>query len=429
MAGELRATSAAQAAAPRRRGLVLGMLLLVYTFNFIDRQILGVLAVPIRTELRLSDTELGALGGLAFAIFYSTLAVPIAWLADRRSRTWIITVALTLWSGFTALCGFAANFWQLFFCRLGVGVGEAGGVAPSHSLITDYFPPHSRARAIAVYNFGIPIGSALGVFLGGWIASNVDWRTAFIAIGLAGVLIAPLFLFVVREPERGGLDPTPAIKGAPPFSAVVATLARKPSFWLLSFGAACSSIVGYGFAFWLPAFFSRSFGLALFDLSLFYGSILLIGGVIAVWIGGWLADRLGMADRGAYGRIPAIASLLAIPCYVIGVTTQSMPLAFALFLLPNALGLMWTSPIIAAIQHLVPAAMRATASACMLFINNLIGLGFGTLFFGMLSDVLAERHGEESLKYAILCGLVFFLLASALFFAAARFLPRDWHKG
>jgi MFS family permease len=193
---------------------VLAMLFIVYAFNFLDRQIISILAIPIQEELGLSDRQLGLLGGIAFAFLYSTLGVPIAWLADRTNRTWIITISLTVWSGFTALCGFAQNFWQLFLSRVGVGVGEAGGVAPSYSLIADYFPPNSRARALAIYSLGIPIGSAFGVIAGAQIAGgalgdNLDWRTAFIIVGLAGIVIAPLFKFTVREPVRGGLDAKP----------------------------------------------------------------------------------------------------------------------------------------------------------------------------------------------------------------------------
>ncbi|HCW61400.1 MAG TPA: MFS transporter, partial [Sphingobium sp.] len=191
-----------QTASPRYRAAVLAMLLLVYTFNFLDRQILGILAVPIKADLKLTDTQLGALGGIAFALLYSTLAIPLALLADRTSRTWVITVSLAIWSGFTALCGVASSFAQMFLFRIGVGVGEAGGVAPSYAVISDYFPPHQRARALSIYSLGIPLGSAGGVLLGGYIAQAVEWRTAFIVVGLLGILIAPVFRLVVREPAR-----------------------------------------------------------------------------------------------------------------------------------------------------------------------------------------------------------------------------------
>ena len=195
------------AASARYRALVLAMLLLVYTFNFLDRQILGILVAPIKAELELTDTQLGALGGIAFALLYSTLAIPLALVADRTSRSWVITISLTVWSAFTALCGLATGFWQFFVFRLGVGVGEAGGVAPSYAMISDYFPPEQRARALSIYSLGIPVGLAAGALLGGMLASAVNWRWAFIAVGLAGVVIAPLFRFVVKEPPLGMFDP------------------------------------------------------------------------------------------------------------------------------------------------------------------------------------------------------------------------------
>ncbi len=410
-------------------GKVLAVLLLAYVFNFIDRQIIGILAVPIKSDLRLSDSQLGLMGGLAFALFYTGLGIPIAWLADRKSRVTIIGVSVAVWSAFTALCGVAQNFWQLFLARMGVGIGEAGGVAPSYSLVSDYFPPERRARALAIFSFGIPVGSALGIFFGGWIAMHVDWRSAFIIVGLAGLPVAALVKFGLRDPVRGGFDSgAGAGDVAPPFSTVARTLAAKPSFWLLSFGAASGSILGYGLIFWLPSFFARSFGLELGQVSLFYGSIVLIGGVAGTWLGGWLGDRVGKANPGAYALIPAICFLLAAPAYAAGLFAPSRELAWFLFLIPQMLGLAWLGPIIAAVQHIVPPNMRATASAGFLFINNLIGIGFGTWFVGRMSDQMTVAYGQDSLRYSILYTLGFYLLSSALYFLAARRLGRDWYR-
>ncbi|MDP8912896.1 MAG: MFS transporter [Pseudomonadota bacterium] len=410
-------------------GKVLAVLLLAYVFNFIDRQIIGILAVPIKSDLRLSDSQLGLMGGLAFALFYTGLGIPIAWLADRKSRVTIIGVSVAVWSAFTALCGVAQNFWQLFLARMGVGIGEAGGVAPSYSLVSDYFPPERRARALAIFSFGIPVGSALGIFFGGWIAMHVDWRSAFIIVGLAGLPVAALVKFGLRDPVRGGFDSgAGAGDVAPPFSTAARTLAAKPSFWLLSFGAASGSILGYGLIFWLPSFFARSFGLELGQVSLFYGSIVLIGGVAGTWLGGWLGDRVGKANPGAYALIPAICFLLAAPAYAAGLFAPSRELAWFLFLIPQMLGLAWLGPIIAAVQHIVPPNMRATASAGFLFINNLIGIGFGTWFVGRMSDQMTAAYGQDSLRYSILYTLGFYLLSSALYFLAARRLGRDWYR-
>jgi MFS family permease len=410
-------------------GRVLAILVLAYVFNFIDRQIVGVLAVPIKAELALSDTQLSLMGGLAFALFYSGIAIPVAWLADRKSRVSIIAGAVGLWSLFTAACGLTANFWQLFLARMGVGIGEAGGVAPSYALVSDFFPPERRARALAIFSLGIPIGSALGVFFGGWIASHLDWRSAFLIVGAAGIPAALLVRFGISEPARGGWDVGErAGEAAPPFPVVAATLAAKPSFWLLSLGAASGSILGYGLIFWLPSFFTRSFHLKLAEVGIFYGSIVLVGGVAGTWLGGWLGDRLGVRDPAAYALVPAVAFLIAAPLYALGIFAPSLPLAWLLFVIPQMLGLVWLGPIIAAVQHIVAPNMRATASASFLFINNLIGIGFGIFFLGRMSDAMKAAHGEDSLRYSILYGLVFYLLAALLYFAAARTLRQDWHR-
>ncbi|MEA3063924.1 MAG: hypothetical protein QOJ27_352, partial [Sphingomonadales bacterium] len=324
-------------------GRVLAILLAAYIFNFIDRQIIGVLAVPIKAELALSDRQLGLMGGIAFALFYSGLAIPIAWLADRRSRVNIIAVSVALWSAFTAACGLTQNFLQLFLARMGVGIGEAGGVAPSYALISDFYPKERRARALALFSLGIPIGSALGVFFGGWIASHLDWRSAFLIVGLAGLPAALAVRLFVPEPVRGGFDSADgsASAPAPPLLEVAATLARNPSFWLLSFGAASGSILGYGLIFWLPSFFSRSFHLALAEVGWFYGSIVLVGGVAGTWLGGWIGDRTGAARPGAYALIPAVCFLIAAPVFALGLFAPSLVVGWIMFDVGQMLALAW----------------------------------------------------------------------------------------
>jgi predicted MFS family arabinose efflux permease len=414
-----------------RRLWVLFVLILVYTFNFIDRQIVGILAPAIKADLALTDAQLGMMGGLAFALLYSTLGLPIAWLADRFSRTWIMTLALAAWSAFTALCGTAASFPQLFLYRMGVGVGEAGGVAPAYSLIADYFPARQRARALAAFSFGIPIGTALGVLFGGLIAVHVDWRAAFLAVGVAGVVLAPLLRLTVRDPERGGQD-RPATEAAaapaktPGFFRVVGTLLRKRSFWLLSFGAASASTCGYGVAFWLPSFFVRSWKLSLIDTTWFYSGISFFGGVLGIALGGWLADRLGAKRKGAYPLVPAVCFLISLPCFVAAVNAPSLTAAFFMFLIPTGLNLAWLGPVITSVQHLVSASMRSTASAAFLLINNLVGIGLGTWYFGAVSDALKPQFGAESIRYAIYSGLGFYLLAALLLILASRSLKKDW---
>ena len=411
-------------------GRVLLILLLAYIFNFIDRQIIGILAVPIKAELALTDTQLSLMGGIAFALFYSGLAIPIAWLADRKSRVNIISVSVALWSLFTAACGLAQNFWHLFLARMGVGIGEAGGVAPSYALISDYFPKAQRARALAFFSLGIPIGSALGVFFGGWIATHLDWRSAFIIVGLAGLPAALLVKLGVPEPVRGGHDSAEgaASAPAPPFLTVAGTLAANPSFWLLSFGAASGSILGYGLIFWLPSFFNRSFDLALDEVGLFYGTIVLVGGMAGTWFGGWLADRTGPDRPASYALIPAICFLIAAPTFAIGLFAPNLIVGWMLFAVGQMLALAWLGPVIAAVQHIVPPNMRATASASFLFINNLIGIGFGIFFLGFMSDTMRAAYGEASLQYSILWGLGFYLLSAAIYFVASRRLAKDWYR-
>lgn len=405
--------------------VALGMLLLVYIFNFVDRQILAILAGPIQADLGLSDTQMGLLGGVAFALLYSTLAVPLAWLADKTSRSWVITVSLAVWSGFTALTGLAQGFWSIFLMRLGVGVGEAGGVAPSYALISDHFPSEKRARALAIYSLGIPLGSATGVIAGGYIAATVDWRLAFFVVGFSGLLIAPLFKFFVRDKVKA---PAPAEQTVAPYSfmGTVRILANKKAFWLLAFGAASSSMLGYGIAFWLPSLLQRSFGLSLIDTSLFYGAILLFGGVAGVLGGGMIGDWLGKNNKAAYGLVPAAAFLLAVPLFAAGIMSGSATIAFILFLIPQALAYFWLGPVLSAVQHLVPAESRATASALFLLINNLIGIGGGIFFLGALSDSLTPIYGEDGLRYSMLYSLAFYVIAAALMALAAKPLKSEW---
>ncbi|WGM32532.1 MFS transporter [Brevundimonas sp. NIBR11] len=488
---------------PGYRYYVLAILVLVYMLNFLDRQIIGILAAPLKAEFGLSDSQFGLLGGIAFASVYSTLAIPLAALADRASRVWIMTGALAVWSGFTALCGVAGSFGQLFLFRMGVGVGEAGGVAPAYSLIADYFPPSQRARALAGFAFGIPLGTAAGTLVGGLLAATYGWRTAFIAVGLVGLLLAPLLRLTIKDPVRGGtdaakvaaVDPAPVaptsvsdrvgraaslimlglgagclilaalnqFAGVAVGNALVlafggllafvigvsfwiakktaSVVMPKPSFWLLAFGAASSSVCGYGVAGWLPLFFMRSFNLTLAQTSWYYSGIALIGGLMGIWLGGMIADKLAKKGKGAYPLTPAIAFIISAPCFIAamnspwliglvlpggGSNSAQLILAFLIFLIPTGLNLAWLGPITAAVQHLAPAPMRSTASAIFLLFNNLLGIAVGFFYFGWMSDLLAPRFGEESLRWAIYTGMGFYLMAAVLLFGASRTLKRDW---
>ena len=412
---------------PGYPALVLTMLLVVYTFNFLDRQILGILAKPIQASLHLSDAQFGAIGGTAFAILYSVLGVPLALLADRIGKTRVIAGSLVVWSGFTALCGTAAGFWSLFLSRLGVGVGEAGGVAPSYALIADYFPVQRRARALAIYSMGIPIGLGSGVLLGAYIAALVDWQTAFITVGIAGIVVAPIFLLLVRDRPR---PPAVAEADAMPVLAVIPILARKPAYWLLSIGAGCSSMAGYGLALWVPKIIAVHYGWTsnhdLIKVGQFMGSLLLIGGTTGIFLGGVFADRLGTVDRAWYARLPAIAWLITAPTFMLGLFTPYPMFAWFLLLIPNALNTLWLGPIVTAAQHLAPSRMRASASGSFLLVNNLLGLGLGPLLMGTLSDALKASYGADSLRYAAIIGVSLYLVAALLALLAIKPLRRGW---
>jgi MFS family permease len=408
---------------------VLFMLLVVYIFNFIDRQIIGILAVPIQAELALSDTQLSLMGGIAFALFYTVLGIPIAWLADRKNRTWIITIALMIWSAMTALCGLAQNFVQLFLARLGVGVGEAGGVAPSYSLISDYFPSNQRSRALGIYAFAIPIGSALGMLIGGVLTNLIGWRLTFIVVGILGLAIAPLFKLTVKEPKRGRYDSTTSDVTAVPFSSVIQILKTKKSFWFLSLGGASASMMTYGLLFWFPSFLVRSFNAELVTffswlpsfmlptdpspvlfVSYFYGLILLVGGIAGIWLGAVVSDKLGETDKTIYGRAPAYSFIATIPFFLIGILSNSLIIVFFSFMIIQALSFVMMGPLVSSLQHIVGPNMRATTSAIALFINNLVGIGLGNLLIGILSDVLSAQFAEEALRYSIASGVIFYLV-------------------
>jgi len=400
--------------------LVLALLLIAYIFNYLDRQILGILAGPIIGDLHLNDRQFGALSGPPFAILYSVLGIPFAYLADRTGRSRVIAGAVAFWSAFTALCGTAASFWQFFIFRMGVGIGEAGGVAPSYALIADYFEPRRRARALAVFSLGVPIGLALGTLLGAYIAHAISWRAAFFMMGIAGVLLAPVLVLVVRDP------PSAKAPDAAPIGQVFPMLARKPVFWLIAFAASSSSLCGYGLATWTPSVLERSFHLGLIERGEFMASVVFIGGCVGVYAGGWLADRFGTVDRGWYARLPAIAWLITAPTFAAGLMAPSLWLAWPLLLIPNALNIFWLGPVITAVQHLVPQRMRSTASASFLLINNLIGLGVGPYLIGSVSESLKKSYGAEALRYAAVGSTVFYILASFLMFLCVSRLRSSW---
>ena len=404
----------------RRASLVLALLLVAYIFNYLDRQILGILAGPIIGELHLDDRQFGLLSGPPFAILYSVLGIPFAFLADRTSRSRVIAAAVAFWSAFTGLCGTATSFWQFFIFRMGVGIGEAGGVAPSYALIADYFEPRRRARALAIFSLGVPIGLSLGTVLGAYIANAISWRAAFYTMGIAGVILAPIMMIVVRDLPRANQS------SAAPIGQVFPMLAKKPVFWLMAFAASSSSLCGYGLAVWIPSVLERSYHLSLIERGQFMASVVFLGGCGGVFAGGWFADRLGHADRGWYARLPAIAWAITAPTFALGLLAPNLWAAWPLLLIPNALNILWLGPVITAVQHLVPQRMRSTASASFLLINNLIGLGVGPYLIGAISTALKASYGAESLRYAAVACTSFYLLAAFLMLLCVSRLRTAW---
>lgn len=406
---------------------VLGLLLLVYVINMIDRHIVSILTVPIQRELLLTNAQMGLLGGFAFVILHTIAGIPIAWLADRYNRTTIIAVCLSVWSLFTGLSGAAANFTQLLCARIGVGIGEAGALPASHSLISDHFPPARRARALAVLSLGAPIGTALGIFFGGWVASTVGWRAAFIVIGLAGLVLAPIFKRVVAEPPRGRRDGYTGANEAVPQSlaASASTVASSPTFWLLATGAGIAAIPSSGLVFWLPTFFQRGFGLDLSQASMFYGSIMLVGGIAGTYGGGWISDRLGARTPAAYGLVPACAFVLAVPICLLALTAPSLMTAWMLFAFWQALAIAWLGPVVAAVQQIFVPNMRALASASFLLVNNIVGAGFGTFVLGFMADSMVGLSGGDALRRSMQYSLGGYFVGAALLATASVFLARD----
>lgn len=402
----------------------LGLLLGVYIFNFIDRQILSILLENIRAEIPLSDTQLGFLGGIAFALFYTVAGIPIARWADRGSRRDIIALSVLVWSLMTAFTGYAKSFAMLLVARIGVGVGEAGCSPPSHSLISDYFPPERRGTALSIYALGIPLGSALGTFIGGWVGALFGWRMAFVAVGLPGVLIALLVRLTLREPLRGQSESLVVGDGESTWE-VLRFMARLRSFWHLAWAGALHAFVGYGALYFVPSFFARVHGMGLEERASWLSALGLIGAV-GTYLGGWLSDRLGPKDLRWYMWVPGLATLAGVP---IGLGYYLVPdayVALAIGVLSAIAGPMYLGPTFAMTQTLVKPHMRAMASAILLFILNLVGLGVGPWFVGLISDLLRPEYGAESIRYALVFVVTIGNAWSAVhYLIAARTLRAD----
>ena len=415
------------------RTFALLLLTLVYGFNFIDRQIMGILAPFIQKDLGLTNTELGLLIGLAFAVFYTFVAIPIAWLADRFNRVNILSIALATWSAFTALTGLANNFVQVALARMGVGIGEAGGSPPSHSIISDMYPKEERASALGVYSMGIPLGIMAAYFVTASLMDvsedQVNWRQIFIFLGLTGIALAVVVKLVLKEPVRGAMELSSGTTiSKPPFLESLKVLMRIPAWWAMCFGIAFGSFVSYA-----KSAFQTKY-LVTLDPSFDFQTLVIILGIMngttyagGAFFGARLADRWGKKDIRAYGWLPAIAMLLCLPVGIIGwwVDSVEMHLVFATFAL-LLLGI-YLGPSFAIAQTLAPIHMRAMSTALFFFILNMIALGGGPTFAGWLMDVFGNNYNEiESIRYSLTVTTCVLITSVISFLLVSKFLPKDW---
>lgn len=422
------AAADATASSTRYSYYVLAILTIVYTFNFIDRQIIAIVSPALKEDLGLSDSMLGLLKGLAFAVLYTTLGIPIAWLADRWNRVSIVTISLAVWSFFTAISGFAQNAWQLALARVGVGIGEAGGSPPSHSIIADYFPKEKRARALSLYSLGIPLGQMFAFLAGGWVLEEFGWRNAFFVVGVPGILLAIVLKLTVKEPVRGAQD-SHASPASVKFADGVKQLMRIPSMWGLIAGATLASFTGYGVGMWAVDFYRRTYELSYPEITVPLGLLNGVAYAIGTLAGGYLTDHFGKKDKGAYAWVPAIGMLITIPA---GFLSTWAPTSFWAFFwtAPFLIGLgLYLGPTWSLVQTLAPLTLRAFAVAFMFFILNIIALGFAPLWVGGLSDIFAAEYGETTaLRIAITTLGLSSLAAAGAYYWTSRKLPADWAK-
>lgn len=422
--------AAARPSVGRRAWVALGMLWFIYVLNFLDRQLLSILAKPIQDALHITDGQLGLLGGLYFAFFYCFIAIPVGWLADRTNRVAVVSIACGIWSAATIACGLSRSFGQLAVSRMTVGFGEAGGVPPSYAIITDYFPPGRRGMALGIYNLGPPVGAALGIAFGASVAAAFSWRDAFIAIGVVGLIVAALTPFLVREPRRGGLDQSatttaPAAPAKAGFWATVKMFFSNPVLVLASLGSGVTQIVTYGLGNFAVLFLMREKGMTLNDVALWYALVVAIGMGGGIFASGWLIDRYTRRSKKAYALLPAISLALALPFYIAFVWAPSWPLALALMLGPNFLNYFYLSSSVALVQEEVKPNQRVMAGALLLLVMNFIGMGVGPTYVGAASDFFRATHPENSLQIALYTLIPVYLAAIGLFLWLARVLGYD----
>ena len=405
--GKLKSSDHHEAEGPGRysenwyRWYVLFMLTGLYTFNFVDRQLLVILQEPIKADMGLTDTQLGLLSGFAFAVIYVVVGIPIARFADKGNRRNIVTVALVVWSGMTAISGFAQNYLQLLLARIGVAVGEAGGSPPSHSIISDIFKKEERATALSVYSTGINFGSLIGLLAGGWIAQYMDWRYAFFAVGIPGIFYAIVLRLTVREPPRGFAEKITASKDGPSVWEVAKVLLSRPTFRHMALASGLHAFIGYGAANFAPSFYVRVHGMEIGPIGTWLAAAG-ITGAIGTFLGGYLTDKLMLRDNRWYLWVPAISTIITLPIYMIIYNTGNVYLALTLQFVTALTFSMYLAPNLALAHSLVGLRMRAMSSAVLFFVLNIIGMGIGPVAVGWVSDQLQPTFGNESIRYSLM---------------------------
>jgi len=413
---------------PARGGFVLGMLCFVYVLNFLDRQLISILAKPIQDALSITDSQLGRLTGLYFALFYCFIAIPVGWLADCTHRVKVLAGACALWSAATAACGMVGNYGQLVVARMAVGVGEAGGVPPSYAIISDYFPRERRGTAMAIFNLGPPFGSALGVAFGASLAAAFSWRVPFYVIGGIGVVTAVAVYLLVAEPPRGGNDaPEVAARSDLPRSSFAATIGRffaNPVLLLASVASGGANFITYGISNFATLLLMREKGMTLSQVAVWYALVVAVAMSGGIYVSGRLIDRFTTRSRAAYGTIPALSLLLAVPFFIGFVWSPNWPLALLFLTVPMFLNSFFLSATVAFVQDEVRPDKRVISGALLLLVMNFIGLGLGPTYVGMASDLFRAAYGAHSLQAAMYALAPMYLIAALLFFGLARLILR-----
>jgi MFS family permease len=408
--------------------VVLAILWLVYVLNFLDRQLLSILAKPIQDTLHVSDSQLGLIGGLYFALFYCFISIPVGWLADKTNRVKVLSLACAIWSAATMACGLSVTYPQLVVARMAVGIGEAGGVPPSYAIISDYFPPGRRGTALGIFNLGPPIGAALGVAFGASIAAQFGWRQAFIDLGAIGLVAALAVFIIVREPRRGGLDRQAVTEEKSSFARTLLMFVSRPSLMLAALGSGATQFITYGAGNFTVLFLMREKGMTLDQVAVYYALIVGIAMSAGIFVSGRVIDRYTRRSKVAYALVPALSLTLAVPFYLAFVWAPSWPLACAFLIGPTFLNYFYLSSAVTLVQEEVRPDQRVMSGALLLLIMNMIGLGLGPTYVGAASDYFRSNYPEHSLQIALYTLTPFYGLAVILFLILALVLWREGPK-